>query len=149
MQYYIFKQRLSDYIYQIVNRMKMIKDIEYNATEQTPRITYNSVTGALLIEGNSIDINKSELYDTIINNIDTGKYASTVGIKCKIKMNIINGMAMKQMYKLLRKVECTGDDNSKPTVDWYYYEDDPQMKEIVEEISDLFDMPFNIIRTLN
>ena len=117
--------------------------IEVEGTKFTPNVSYDSDSGVLEIQGNSIN-NVDDLYSLVSGLIKKQKSKCCEELKVTMNLNVITARTQLAIYQILKDMDS---DNlyKKKSVDWCYYFDDPIVKEIGEDLADMVKTPVNFI----
>ena len=115
------------------------------ATYNSPKVDFNPSTGELLIEGRSIPEHANLFYNDLIEW--TRRYAESLPEKTvmSIKVDYLNSSSHKFLLEVFEKLETLVKQEKSICVNWYYEEDDEEMKETGNEYKSTLNLPFNII----
>ena len=116
-----------------------------NPTYNSPSVNFNALNGILEISGRSIPERANVFYSALIQWVK--EYASSKPTKTEVNVNLdyLNSSSHKYIIELLEKLEPVHSDGSRVQVNWYYEEDDDEIKETGKECSELVKIPFNLI----
>lgn len=126
--------------------------LQISKTEFTPDVTFNQVTNEFLFEGVSRPENVAEFYSQIIDwvaNYESLLYKNHVlgGKKYEVriifKFSYINSASAKMLYQFLESIRRINMMGYPISIDWHFEQDDDQMREDGEELSEAIDIPFN------
>jgi hypothetical protein len=126
-----------------------MKPLKIESTKFTPKIHFDPENNIFLISGFSLPENVSEFYspvlkwlDQFVNEVDKKKIDS---VKFTFRLVYYNSGSFKVIINILLKLVNISKKSVHVNIDWYYDEDDNQLKDIGEELSDLVGLPFNYI----
>ena len=115
------------------------------AKNNIPLIDFDPSTGIMLLKGRSTPENSVEFYDPInkwvLNYIQSPINETIV----KIQFEYFNTSSSKCILDLLKKFADIHKKGGNLKIEWYYEEDDEDMKEAAEDYSDIVKVPFEII----
>lgn len=125
-----------------------MKPLKIESTKFTPKVHFDPANHVFLISGFSLPENVSEFYtpvlkwlDNFINEVN-GNYES---IKFTFRLVYYNSGSFKVIINILLKLVSLTKKSVNVDIDWYYDEDDNQLKDIGKELSELVGLPFNYI----
>jgi hypothetical protein len=125
-----------------------MKPLKIEGTRFTPKVLFNSDLGELLIAGFSLPENVNSFYDPIISWLDDYIEKSTSKekpFKLVFKLTYYNSGTFKSIINILLKLSNAYKRGLKVEVDWYYDEDDYQLKDIGMELAEMVSLPFNYL----
>ena len=109
-------------------------------TSKTPDIFFDAEQGILEIKGRSIPENSVAFYAPVMQWLD--EYESRPSdTQLVIRLEYFNTSSSKCLIDIFRKLEKLHQPGAQVRVDWYYEEDDEDMKESGEDFRDLVNMP--------
>jgi hypothetical protein len=114
-------------------------------TYNSPNINFDAQNGVLEISGRSIPEHANMFYDKLIHWVK--EYVTTQPPKTEvnIKLDYLNSSSHKYLIELLEKLEPIHSNGFQILVNWYFEEDDDEIKETGKECSELVKVPFNFI----
>ena len=124
------------------------------ATEFTPKVSFNPETRIFEFDGVSRPENVSAFYTNVIdwmtgyeselykNKVLGGKKFDT---KVIFKFSYFNSGSAKMIYTLLESLLRLKNMGYTINIDWYYEDGDDQMHEDGEELSEAIEIPFNFL----
>jgi len=112
-------------------------------TEDSPAIILNSQENHFEISGRSLPEEVISFYSPVLAWLD--KYAANPNDKTvfKLKLDYINSASQRAIHEILTTLEKIKVRGKKVEIEWYFVEDDDEMRETGEEYSELIDIPFN------
>lgn len=113
----------------------------------TPYVMFDTQTNILELKGRSSPDNSVGFYDQITGYLDQYFSSGEAGnIKVNVGLEYFNTSSLKCIFQILKKVN---DETNKASleleINWFYEEDDEDMLETGEDISDLLNIEFNFI----
>ncbi|XOV91689.1 MAG: DUF1987 domain-containing protein [Bacteroidota bacterium] len=124
-----------------------MENLQIDPSPLTPYVMFDTQTNILELKGRSSPDNSVGFYDKITEYLDQYFGSGQAGnITINVGLEYFNTSSLKCIFQILKKVN---DETSKASLDleinWYYEEDDEDMLETGEDISDLLDIEFNFI----
>lgn len=119
-------------------------NLRIEATSKTPQIDFNSNSGELDISGISVPENAVEFYMPIVEwliNYATSPHNKTV---LSLKLTYLNTSSLQFLYDALKELDEIGEPDSV-IMNWYFAEDDDDMKETGEDFKEVTRSPFNFV----
>ena len=114
-------------------------------THNTP-LVYLSVEDCVFeITGNSFSDQADEVFADIIKWIDNELPTLQCSLICNFYLNVFNSITYKNILSILQKIEELCKKGKEISVVWKYDSDDEDNLELAEDISELFDIPFEIV----
>lgn len=113
------------------------------SSPKTPEVVFDAASGVFLLKGRSIPENSIEFYQPLNEWVE--RYTENPGSKTRIEIRLeyFNTSSSKCLLILFKKLEkLNGTDVS---VNWYFEEDDEDMKEAGEDYQAIINLPFTII----
>jgi hypothetical protein len=112
-------------------------------TEDTPAIILNSRENHFEISGRSLPEEVISFYSPVMAWLD--RYAADPNDKTvfKLKLDYINSASQRAIHEILTTMEKIKTRGREVEIEWYFVEDDDEMKETGEEYSELVDIPFS------
>ncbi len=113
-------------------------------TSKTPEIDFNKDSGQLLLSGISVPENAIEFYTPIIDWLIS--YASTPQNKTilSFKLTYLNTSSLQFLYDVLKELDVICEPDSV-IINWYFAENDDDMKETGEDFKEITGSSFNFI----
>jgi len=121
-----------------------MKNLQIPSTPKTPEIDFDKDSGELLILGISVPENAIEFYTPVIGWLIS--YASTPKNKTilSFKLTYINTSSLQYLYDVLKEIDEICEPDSV-VINWYFAEDDDDMKETGEDFQEVTKSKFNFI----
>jgi hypothetical protein len=112
-------------------------------TEDTPAIILNSGENHFEISGRSLPEEVISFYSPVMAWLD--RYAENPNDKTvfKLRLDYINFASQRAIHEILTTMEKIKTRGRKVEIEWYFVEDDDEMRETGEEYSEQVDIPFS------
>jgi hypothetical protein len=119
------------------------------STRVSPQIRFLPCEGLLELRGRSSPEHPLQLYQPLIDKLD--QYVSNGGHQLIInfELDYFNTSSSKCIYEILKKALQMYETGKSLTINWYYDEDDEDMMEQGEDLSDLLNIEFNFKELMN
>jgi hypothetical protein len=121
-----------------------METIVIESTPKTPAIKFDAKTGKLEIKGRSIPENSVEFYKPLVESLD--KYATSPNspTQVDIQLEYFNTASSKCILDVLKRLETIHRQGSQVIINWYYEEDDEDMREAGEDYQAIVNLTFNM-----
>ncbi len=120
--------------------------IRIERTNNTPSILIDEANMHCKIEGSSFPEDAFEVYQHIldwiqrIKNKDTGKK-----LVIEFDFDFLNSISHKKVWQIVNDLKEMYNENRDVLVKWYYDENDEDIMEAGEDLSELINVPFELI----
>jgi len=121
-----------------------MKKLKIKGTPKTPDFFLNP-NGELKIEGVSVPENSMGFYKPIIDWISEYVKSPANETVLSFKLEYINTSSLQFVYDILSLLAEIKKTSNSIRVDWYYMDDDIDMKETGDDYNETIDIPFNFI----
>jgi hypothetical protein len=121
-----------------------MEPINIEPSVKTPKISFDDGSGALEIEGRSIPENSTEFYKPVFEWLDAYIDAPSANTEFAFKLEYFNTSSSKCILDVLRKLEKLHVNGNKVVVNWFYEEDDEDMKEAGENYQRIVSVPIQL-----
>ena len=120
-----------------------MKDLKINSTSKTPEINFSISTGVFVVSGVSVPENSMEFYGNITDWLSL--YAKNPLEKTKFifKLSYVNTSSLQFIYDMLMVLDGINNELSKISVEWYYLDEDIDMKEMGEDFKEALSFHFS------
>ena len=120
-----------------------MKDLKIHRTPKTPQIDFNPSSGVFLISGVSVPENSMEFYGRLINWLK--EYVKNPAKKTTVvfKLSYVNTSSLQFIYESLMLLDAINEDLSVVNIEWYYVDEDIDMKEMGEDFKDAMNVDFS------
>ena len=119
--------------------------LSIKGTSQYPEVLLDRIKGRLEFSGNSLPEDAKIFFEPIIAWIDNYLQAPCEKTIISFRMNYYNTPSSRILFKLLKKFEeihKTG--NTQIVVEWYFADDDIDMKDAGSDFSENIKIPFEL-----
>jgi hypothetical protein len=120
-------------------------NIYVEKSKKTPLIHINLKENKFLIKGPSFSENIVDIYNPIIDWIDTNIPNLDTELVCELYFTVLNSASHKKIFQILIRLNSYLDAGKKIKVQWFYDEDDEDIMEMGEDLTELINIPFEII----
>jgi len=121
-----------------------MEPINIEPSVKTPKISFDAGSGALEIEGRSIPENSTEFYKPVFEWLDTYIDSPSGNTEFAFKLEYFNTSSSKCILDVLRKLEKLHNNGNAVVVNWFYEEDDEDMKEAGENYQRIVTVPIQL-----
>jgi hypothetical protein len=120
-----------------------MENLILKATDDTPEIIFDKKKGVFKITGKSLPEDVIEFYTPIFSWLE--QYAGNPNDETLFQVqvsyfNSASQRALNEIFSILARIPVKG---KKVEVEWYYNEDDDEMKETGKEYADITNLPFH------
>ena len=122
-------------------KLNNLKNLVIQNTPKTPEINFNFTSGVFLISGVSVPEDPIQFYTEIINWLENYIKLPARYTKIVFKLSYVNTSSLQFIYSLLQKIDVM----SKCRVQWFYFEEDIDMKEMGEDFKDALSVKFSFV----
>ncbi len=118
--------------------------LEIGITESTPEVRLDKASGNFTISGRSLPEEAMQFYKPVLQWIN--KYIEDPNQTTVFQFNLdyINSASIRALNNILILLEKLFEKKFSVTVVWKYSKEDPEFKEIGEELSEIYKIPFRI-----
>lgn len=114
-------------------------------TRNTPSV-FLSVTDCIFeIKGPSYAENITEIYVQILEWVEEKIPQLSCELDCHFQIDVLNSVSYKNIIEIIMRLDHYAKTDKKIKVIWHYYEDDEDNFAVGKDLSDLFDIPFEIV----
>lgn len=123
--------------------MELILDL--SPTEKTPAVTIDGSRGLIAITGCSIPENADRFYAPVQDAVERYSKAAAAKTTLRIELTYFNSSSSKYLLDLMKHLsDLHAAGASSVTVEWWYADDDLDMKEAGEDYRSLIDVPMKL-----
>lgn len=122
----------------------MEKSINLEATEDTPRVVLNKEKMIFEISGRSLPEDAEKFYAPILKWMDDYIEEPCSYTDFTINLEYFNSSSVKQVLKILIKLENIVKKGEKVNIIWYYNQEDELMEIKGMEIKSILKIPFQL-----
>jgi len=110
------------------------------ATSTTPSINLNHLTGEFELKGRSLPDHAFEFYSEVFSWVDDYCRVPLKSTLLKISLDFVNTSSSKCLVELCRKLGTCVDEHHEVKVEWYYEENDDEMREMGEDLAEILEI---------
>ncbi len=126
-----------------------MENIYVEKTKKTPLIHINLIENKFLIKGPSFSENIVDIYNPIIEWIDEQIPNLDKELICELYFTVLNSASHKKIFQILIRLNSFLDTGKRIKVQWFYDEDDEDIMEMGEDLTELINIPFELIPVKN
>lgn len=119
--------------------------IYIEGSQDTPSIILNKEEKKFEITGKSFPADVSAFYKPVIQWLDKYSEEPLEETLFVLKMDYFNTASSKVILDILYKLEDLSNDGNVVKIQWFFPDDDEDMKETGEEYDEIVDIPFELI----
>lgn len=110
----------------------------------TPSVNLNPTTGVCEFKGRSTPENSVEYYEPIYKWLDAYVQSPNSITVVNLQFEYFNTSSSKCILDVLKKFVKLHNAGKEVKINWYYEDEDEDMKEAGEDYSDILEVPFEI-----
>ena len=114
-------------------------------TTKSPDIKLDAKEGLIELSGMSYAEDTFVFYEPIFDWINDYARKPSAETTLNMKVKYFNTSSIKCMFDILEAVANIGKEGHKTTINWFYDEEDEEMKDCGENFSNILNFPFNIL----
>ncbi len=114
-------------------------------TKHTLQVDFNKDTGVLEMSGSSYPEDVTRFFGPMIEWIKQFMVEVNKNIKMNLKLNYLNTSSTKCILDIFEILDEYFQDGGKVEVNWYYTEDDEDILETGEDLTEDIEFPINFI----
>ncbi len=122
-----------------------MENIKLEGTGRTPEVSFDALTGNLLIAGRSIPENSIAFYQPLFDWLDDYVKKPSVNTLFEFNLEYFNTSSSKCILDMLRKLEMLSEKNHKTLVRWYFDEGDEDMEESGNDFKSLINLDIELV----
>jgi len=118
-----------------------MEELRIDATSVTPLVRFDGSKGVLEIKGRSIEEGSFGFYATLMEYIDKYAKSPAANTEINIQLEYINTSSSRGLAEVLKKLDLLFQQGHKMTMNWYYEEDDEEIREAGEDFIGIVTFP--------
>lgn len=122
-----------------------MESLKLEATQTTPSVVLDAQKGIIEIAGVSNEEDALGFYFPVIQCVDLYLTKPQEETKLEIRLKFFNTASSKALFEIFKRLGELKKKGKKVTVNWYYAEEDENLKEDIEYFTDLTNIPINVI----
>lgn len=115
-------------------------------TEYTPLVNFDPQQGVIEMSGNSNPANSLRFYRKVMMGLEEYAVKENKGLTANLHFSYFNSSSSKCLYDILKMLNAMERQGRSVTINWYYTEQDNDMKEVGQDFSDILNLKFNFIK---
>ncbi len=119
--------------------------LKIEPTKITPSCILDWTSNTLIFKGRSSPCSSMEFYSPITEKIVNAFKQGRKSLTANFKFEYFNTSSSKCIYDLLKKLSVAKRNGAQVTINWFYEEDDEDMKETGEDYEEVLGLNFNYI----
>lgn len=121
-----------------------MENIFINGTDRTPEVDFRFDEGLLKLSGRSITENPTSFYNKLSGHLE--EYVNSAQPKTifEVVLEYFNTSTSKCLADLFKQLEKLHSSGRQVRVEWYYEQDDEEIKDSGKDYQDIFDLPFEV-----
>ena len=114
-------------------------------TRNTPSVFLSIKDCAFEIIGPSFSDHITEIYTPVLQWIEEEIPLLDYELKCKFHIEVLNSISYKNIIEIVMRLDHYSQTGKQIKILWHYYEEDEDNYAVGKDLSDLFEIPFEII----
>lgn len=123
-----------------------MEKIQIEATKVTPMVCFDPKQGVIEFKGISSPENSLGFYQHIFITLDEFLSWENKEIVANLSFIYFNTSSSKCLFDVLKKLSMVRTSGRELTINWFYEEDDEDMREVGEDYSNVLNLDFNFIK---
>jgi len=126
-----------------------MESIYVKKTKKTPLISLDLSENIFQIKGPSFSEDILSIYDPVLNWINENLPQLEKELTCEFYFTVLNSASHKKIFQILIILNGFMDRGKKIKIKWYYDEDDEDIMEMGEDLTELINLPFELVPITN
>ncbi len=122
-----------------------MENLKLEGSFKSPSLDFNATTGVMEIKGRSLPENAIDVYEPVFKWLDEYARAPKSETTVNVSLEYFNTSSSKLIFELFKKFEQIHKSGNTIQVNWYYENDDIDLKEEGETFAELISIPINLI----
>ncbi|NPA68386.1 MAG: DUF1987 domain-containing protein [Chlorobi bacterium] len=122
-----------------------MESIYVKKTKKTPLINLDLKENIFQIKGPSFSEDILAVYEPVIKWMEEALPELKKELTCEFYFTVLNSASHKKIFQILIILNSFMDRGKKIKVKWYYDEDDEDIMEMGEDLTELINLPFELI----
>lgn len=122
-----------------------MKDLIIHNTPKTPEIHFNASTGVFTIIGIMVPEDTIGFYKNILTWLKEYVKNPAPSTHITLKLSYINTSSLQILYDFFFQINELYKKGSKVTIDWHYYNEDEDMRDVGEDFQEALDIKIKFI----
>ncbi len=121
-----------------------MEPLQIPATDTTPAVDLNASEGTVRIQGVSDEQDALGFYFPIIQWLDAYQREPAAHTSLVIRLKYFNTASAKSLFEVVKRIDHIRQAGHKATVEWYYDQHDPVLKDDIEHFCDIVTIPIEL-----
>ncbi|RLD51219.1 MAG: hypothetical protein DRI94_06645, partial [Bacteroidetes bacterium] len=126
-----------------------MESIYVKKTKKTPLISLDLTENIFQIKGPSFSEDILSVYDPVISWMNENLPQLENELTCELYFTVLNSASHKKIFQILIILNGFMDRGKKIKIKWYYDEDDEDIMEMGEDLTELINLPFDLVPIAN
>jgi len=122
-----------------------MENLEIEGAFKNPSVSFDAQGGNLKMEGKSIPERTGEFYQPILKWLDEYLAKDREKTTLDINLEYCNSSSTRYVLDILEKLETFSKKGNKVVVNWYYEEDDEDMRDLGQSYQEPLDLEINLV----
>ena len=122
-----------------------MEPISIEGTPKTPSVKFDAASGNIEIKGRSIPENSIEFYKPLVDWLEEYAQGPMDKTTVNVQLEYFNTSSSKVLLKIFKTLEEIYENRKEIEINWYYEEDDLDMKECGQDYGAMLNIPFTMI----
>ena len=122
-----------------------MESIYVKKTKKTPLISLDLNENIFQIKGPSFSEDILSIYNPVINWMEENLPQLEKELTCELYFTVLNSASHKKIFQILIILNGFMDRGKKIKIKWYYDEDDEDIMEMGEDLTELINLPFELV----
>lgn len=127
------------------NKIEPMTPLQIQATDKTPRVSFDPANGIFEISGKSIPQDAETFYAPVLEWVEEYVHSSPVKTRFVLNLEYFNISSSKRILFILYKLNELVDSSKDVSVTWYYTDTDEDMKEVGHDFAFMVRVPFEFV----
>ncbi|MGB0368782.1 MAG: DUF1987 domain-containing protein [Flavobacteriales bacterium] len=123
----------------------MVDSLKLEATEDTPEIDFNTSTGVFKISGRSLPEDALEFFKPVEAWLESYVEDCLDETTVEMRVDYFNSASTRYIFNILMAFEDIVDAGKQAKIIWYHKSNDEMIQAKGEELSDLLEVPFEMV----
>lgn len=119
--------------------------LHINATDKTPEIILDFLSGDMSVTGRSIIKDTPDFYKVLIDALDQYTQNPAPITIAHIQLDYFGDLSSKSLMEVFKKLESIHRIKSDVSINWYYSFEDKEMRETGQDFEHLLNIPFRLV----
>lgn len=122
-----------------------MEDLIIHSSQKTPEIHFSASTGVFFLSGIMVPENTIGFYKNILTWVKEYVKNPAPSTKITLKLSYINTSSLQILYDLFFQINEIYKKGSNVTIEWYYYSEDEDMRDVGEDFQEALDIKIKFV----